>query len=215
MINRRRLLLALSVTPLVSLGGRFIPLEEARAAAPSTSVDIDAILDDPEAPVSGDPQGDVTIVAFVDYNCPFCKKSDPELRRLVAADGRIKLIDKDWPILAQSSVYGARLALAANYQGKYQAAHAALMALRGKRSSEAAMRDAVRAAGADMTQLDAALAAHGDAIGALIERNAAEASALGLKGTPVYLIGPYLVEAALDYDGFSQVVSRFRTQIAK
>ncbi len=66
-----------------------------------------------------------------------------------------------------------------------------------------------------MTQLDADINAHGDAIGDLLKRNAAQADALGLKGTPVFLIGPYLVEAALNYAGFSEVVSKFRAQIAK
>ena len=214
-MNRRRLLRTLSLAALAPLAARLLSDQIAQAAAQSNSVDVDAILNDPEAPVSGNPNGDVTIVAFIDYNCPFCKKSDPDLRRLAAADGKIKLIYKDWPILAETSVHGARLALAAKYQGKYETAHAALFALHGKQSSEASMLSAVKATGADMTQLDADLNAHGDAISDLLKRNAAQADALGLKGTPVYLIGPYLVKAALNYDGFSEAVSRFRAQIAK
>ena len=213
-MNRRRLLLTLSLA-LPSMAGRLISGQVALAATRAGGVDVDAILNDPEAPVGGNPEGDVTIVAFLDYNCPFCKKSDPDLRRLVARDGRIKLIYKDWPILAETSVYGARLALAANYQEKYEAAHAALFALHGKRSSELSMRSAVEAAGVDMARLDADLNAHGEAIGDLLERNAAQADALGLKGAPVFLIGPYLVEAALNYQGFSEAVSKFRSQIAK
>ncbi len=187
---------------------------EIAPAAPE-GVDIDAILNDPEAPVGGNPNGDVTIVAFVDYNCPFCRRSEPDLQRLVSTDGQIRLVYKDWPILALSSVTGARLALAAKYQDKYELAHAALMAIRGKKTSDAAMRQAVAAAGVDMTQLDKDLDAHDAAIGDLLKRNAAEASALGLKGTPVYLVGPYLVAAALDYDGFADVVSKFRSRTGK
>jgi protein-disulfide isomerase len=215
MMNRRRLLLALSLAAFDSLGGRLMSGQTAHASTQSQGVDVDAILNDPEAPVGGNPEGDVTIVAFIDYNCPFCKKSDPDLRRLVATDGRIKLISKDWPILAETSVYGARLALAAKYQRHYETAHATLLALHGKQSSEASMLSAVKAAGVDMTRLDADLNAHSDAISALLKRNAAEADALGLKGTPVFLIGPYLVEAALNYDGFAEVVSKFRAQIGK
>jgi protein-disulfide isomerase len=54
-----------------------------------------AILNDPVAPVAGNPKGDLTIVSFFDYNCPFCKKSEPDLERLVKADGNNRLIYKD------------------------------------------------------------------------------------------------------------------------
>ncbi len=183
------------------------------AAAPN-GVDVEAILNDPAAPVSGNPDGDVTIVAFLDYNCPFCKRAEPGLQRLVSDDGKIRLVAKDWPILAQSSVYAARLALAAKYQGKYPAAHAALMAMRGQ-GLESAMRAAVGSSGVDMTRLDRDLAANDSQIMALIRRNAAQAKALGLQGTPVYLIGPYLVAAALTYDEFSDVVAKFRARSGK
>lgn len=187
----------------------------AGSATPQTNaVDIHAILDDPGAPVGGNPDGDVTIVGYVDYNCPFCKRSEPDLQRLVATDGHIRLIYKDWPILAKSSVTGARLALAAKYQGKYEAVHAALMALHG-RSSDAAMRDAVAAAGVDMAQLDRDLDANKGAIMDLIRRNGAQADALQLKGTPVYLIGPYIAAAALNYDEFADIVAKFRAHMGK
>src|SRR5260370_4468765 len=84
----------------------------------SASVDVDAILNDPEAPVAGNPMGDVTIVAFLHYNCPFCKRATPDLDKFVQTDGKVRLVYKDWPILTKASVYGAKLALARKYQGK-------------------------------------------------------------------------------------------------
>ena len=66
-----------------------------------------AILNDPAAPVAGNVKGDITIVTFFDYNCPFCKKAEPSLERLVKEDGHIRLVYKDWPILTKPSVYGA------------------------------------------------------------------------------------------------------------
>lgn len=95
------------------------------------AIDIEGILHDPETPTGGNPQGDVTIVAFTDYNCPFCKKSEPDLQKIVKDDGKIRLVYKDWPILAASSVYGARMALAARYQNAYERAHDALMSIPG------------------------------------------------------------------------------------
>jgi protein-disulfide isomerase len=180
----------------------------------SASVDIDAILNDPEAPVAGNPKGDVTIVAFLDYNCPFCKRATPDLDKFIHADGNVRLVYKDWPILTKASVYGAKLALAAKYQGMYDAAHAALMAIPGRSISEEAMLEAVRTSGLDMSRLDADLQAHGSDIAALLKRNLAEADSLGLQGTPVFLIGPFKVAATLDYGGFAKTVAEVRARVA-
>ncbi|MHB2205336.1 DsbA family protein [Methylobacterium sp. CM6257] len=175
-------------------------------------IDANAILNDPEAPVSGNAKGDLTIVAFLDYNCPFCKKSEPDLLRLVKSDGRIRLVHKDWPILGDASVYGAQLALAAKYQGRYDAVHRALMAIPGRRISKERMLEAVSAAGADMARLEEDGKAHQGEIAALLQRNLDQADALGLQGTPVFLIGPLKVAAALDYDGFKQAAAQARAR---
>ncbi len=81
-VDRRRFLSALSLAGASFLAGR-----AGSEAAQSNAVDIHAILDDPGAPVGGNPDGDVTIVAFVDYNCPYCKRSEPDLQRLVSSNG--------------------------------------------------------------------------------------------------------------------------------
>ena len=212
--NRRRFLSALPMVGAALLIGEALRPNPVRAAVGAKGLDIDAILDDPDAPVAGNPDGDVTIIAFVDTNCPFCNRSDPDLHRLVAQNGKIRLVTKDWPILAPSSVAGARLALVAKYQGQHEAAHAAPMGLHG-RASESAMRNAIAAVGVDMARLDCDLADHDPAIMGLIRRNGAQVDALHLKGAPVYLIGPYLVAAALDCDGFNEIVAKFRTEIEK
>ncbi|KOX53037.1 DsbA family protein [Methylobacterium sp.] len=175
-------------------------------------IDANAILNDPEAPVSGNAKGDLTIVAFLDYNCPFCKKSEPDLLRLVKADGRIRLVHKDWPILGDASVYGAQLALAAKYQGRYDAVHRALMAIPGHKIPKERMLEAVSAAGVDMARLEEDRKTHQAEIAALLQRNLDQADALGLQGTPVFLIGPLKVAAALDFDGFKQAVTQARAR---
>ena len=172
-----------------------------------------AILNDPAAPVAGNPSGDISIVTFFDYNCPFCKKAEPSLERVVKEDGHIRLVYKDWPILTKPSIYGAQLALAAKYQGKYDAVHAALMAIPGsKRFPEDQMLAAARTSGADMDRLDADLKAHADEITALLRRNLAQADSLGLQGTPAYLIGHFKVTQALTYEGFKRAVADARAQ---
>jgi len=211
-MDRRRFL---NAAALVAASAPLLTLAGGRAIAAPGAIDVEAILNDPATPVAGDPAGDVTIVAFMDYNCPFCKKSSPDLERFVDDDGKIRLVYKDWPILTDASVVGARLALAAKYQGKYRQAHVAMMSIRGQKIDEASLRAALKAAGIDMTLLDADLKAHEADIAALLKRNMNEADSLGLQATPVFLIGPFKVEKALDYDGFKATVADFRARIAK
>lgn len=203
-MNRRTLLVSGAVA-LVA------PAFAARALAASGPVDVKAILNDPDSPVAGNPDGDVTIVAFLDVNCPFCKTATPALVKTLAADRGVRLVYKDWPILAESSVDGARMALAAKYQGKYDEAHAALMALPGRNTRER-MAEAIRKAGVDMSRLDADLKTHDREITALIVRNRDEADSLRLQGTPVFLIGPFKVAEALDFDGLRRAVDQARAR---
>lgn len=184
-----------------------------RALAQAGGVDVEAILNDPEAPVSGNPKGDVTIVAYLDYNCPFCKKAAPDLARVVREDGKIRLVYKDWPVITESSVYAAQLALAAAYQGAYERVHRALMAAPGRRLKQEQFLAAVKGSGVDMTRLQSDLAANSDKITALLRRNMAQAESLGIQGTPTYLVGPFRTSTQ-DYAGFKQVVADARKQQA-
>ncbi|GJD87155.1 hypothetical protein BHAOGJBA_0655 [Methylobacterium hispanicum] len=206
----RRTLLAL--LPAVALAPALLSLAPPIEEAFAQGVDPNAILNDPEVPVSGNPKGDLTIVAFLDYNCPFCKKAEPDLTRLVKADGRIRLVHKDWPILGDASVYGAQLALAAKYQGRYDEVHRALMAIPGRKLPRERMLEAVAASGVDVARLEEDRKAHQAEIAALLQRNLDQADALGLQGTPVFLIGQLKVAAALDYDGFRQAVAQARAR---
>lgn len=206
MMNRRDLL-ALSATLLVTA-----PL--LANAAWAQQVDVNAILNDPDAPVGGNPKGDVTIVAFLDYNCIYCKKSAPDLDRVVKEDGKIRLIYKDWPILSESSMLGAQLALGAKYQDGYEKAHHALMGISGRKADQSSMLKAMKAAGIDMTRLQSDLDTHGPKISALLQRNLAQADSLSLTGTPTYLVGPFRT-STLDYAGFKQVVADARARQAE
>lgn len=187
-------------------------------ALPATSlraqgVDAEAILRDPAAPMAGNPKGDVTVVAFLDYNCPFCKQAAPDLERAVKEDGKIRLVYKDWPILTEASVYGAQMALAAKYQGGYDKVHHALMAIPGRRISEAQMLKAIQSSGIDLARLDADLKAHAGDISTLLKRNLAQAESIGLQGTPAYLIGPFRT-STLDYAGFKEAFAEARRRQA-
>ncbi|MDQ0511318.1 DsbA family protein [Ancylobacter amanitiformis] len=177
------------------------------------TLDVEALLFDPDAPNGGNAKGDVTIVAFFDYNCGYCRKASPALARLLREDGNIRLVYKDWPILSEASVVAAQLALAARYQDKYEIAHRTLMELPGRSSTERMMA-ALAGAGIDRKRLSIDLKAHAGDIGGLLKRNNEQALALELPGTPVYLIGPFKVAAALDLQGFKDVVSDARQRAA-
>ncbi len=185
------------------------------AFADEADMSREMIVNDPAAPKAGNPKGDVTIVAYLDYNCPYCKKSAPELEKLVKSDGKVRVVYKDWPILTDASVYGAKLALAANYQGKYDEVHKALMSIAGRKIPEDRMLAAIKGSGVDMARLEADAKAHDAEIVALLKRNDAQAKGLQLQGTPVYLIGPLLVAAAPDYAQFKDAVAEARKRAGK
>lgn len=138
------------------------------------------------------------------------QKAAQNLERLVKTDGKIRLVYKDWPILEPTSIVGARIALAAKYQGKYLDVHHALMNIPGEGIPEERMIEEVRKTGVDMTQLDADINGHADEIAKLIKRNLAIGAAIGFLGTPGFLIGPFRANQALTYDGFVHAVADAR-----
>lgn len=199
-MTRRTALLGLAMLAAAGLATR----------AHADDMSAEMILNDPAAPVGGNPGGDLTIVSFFDYNCPFCKRTVEPLNAVLASDGNIRHVYKDWPILARSSVYGAKLALAAKYLNRYEDAYLALMNIEGSRVSEAQMRDALEGAGLDLPRLETEAGRRDSEITTLLQRNNTQAEGLGLRGTPVFLIGQFLVASALDEAGFRQVVADAR-----
>ncbi len=110
------------------------------------------LANDPAAPVIGNPNGDVTIVEFFDYTCPYCKAVEPRLEALLKADRGVKLVLKEFPILTPQSLVASRAALAAVAQGKYTAYHNAMMRFEG-RLTEADIFDMAKASGLDVARL--------------------------------------------------------------
>jgi protein-disulfide isomerase len=159
------------------------------------------------APGSHDP--DISVVEYFDYNCPYCKKFAPTLQALGAADPKIAVIYKDWPILGEVSVYAARSALAAQWQGKYLPAHDALMS--GPRLAKDEQVDAALSrAGVDMTALAKDRALHAGEITAQLARIGSEANRLGIRGTPGILIGRLLVPGVAELDELQKLVAAAR-----
>ena len=172
------------------------------------------VLRDPDIPVAGNADGDITIVEYFDYQCPYCRKIEPELRQVVQDDGKVRLVLKDWPILGEISVVAARMALASKYQDKYLAAHEALIGVNAK-LTEPRIRELLAGAGVDLDRLNRDLAANGKAIDAILARNSGQATAFGFRGTPSFIVGKFRVPGVLSMEDFERVIADARTAAAK
>ncbi|MBB5052440.1 protein-disulfide isomerase [Afipia massiliensis] len=199
--------MALAVMLLAFESAQTAPAQEQGAASDVLSKD--AVLRDPENPVLGNPQGDITIIEYFDYQCPYCKKISPVLDQVVNEDKKIRLIFKDWPILGEPSGYAARLVLAAKYQNKYEAAHRALMAKVG-RLTEGVIDEALTKAGVDLAKAKADLAANKPAIDGLLKRNNAQAEEFGFRGTPAFVVGTFRVPGGLTAEQFKLAIADAR-----
>jgi len=173
-----------------------------------------AVLRDPEIPVTGNADGDVTIVEYFDYNCPYCRKVEPELRQVVQDDGKVKLVYKDWPVLGPVSIAAARMALATKYQDKYVAAHDALMGT-ASRLTEPRIRELLAAGGIDVDRAAKDLETNAKTIDAILARNNDQATAFGFKGTPSFIVGKFRVAGALTMAQFDQAIADARKAAAK
>ena len=169
------------------------------------------ILAIPGTETVGARKPDVVIVEYFDYNCPYCKKLVPALKALFAQDPKVGLVYKDWPILGPVSQYAAASALAAGWQGKYLAAHDALIG--GPRlARDDQVDDLLQHAGVDMDALKKDRVGHAKDIAALLGRNDEEANALGLKGTPGLVVGRQLVGGIADLNMLKQLVANARRE---
>jgi protein-disulfide isomerase len=167
------------------------------------------MLAEPGTDPVGARQPDVTIVEYFDYNCPYCKTVVPTLRALLAKDPKIALVYKEWPILGPVSKYAASSALAARWQGKYLAAHDALIS--GPRLAQNDQVDAIlQKAGVNMDTLKKDRTSHAKEIAALLARNDAEAHALTLDGTPGLVVGLQLVPGVTSLSFLEKLVANSR-----
>ena len=178
----------------------------ARAQAEPTEA---SVLHDIDNPVLGNPDGDITIVEWFDFNCPYCRKLEPELRQVVQDDGKVRLVLKDWPILGPVSVVAARVALACKYQGKYDKAHDAMIGVSSK-LTEPRIYELIAGAGVDVDRAKQDLATNAKAIDGMLARNNETAEGLGFQGTPAFIVGKFRVPGVLTMDQFALVIADAR-----
>ena len=170
---------------------------------------VDAVLNDPDNPVFGNPSGDIAIVEWFDFNCPYCRKIEPELRQVVQDDGKLRLVMKDWPILGPVSVTASRVALACKFQDKYEKAHDAMIGV-SSRLTEPRIYELIAGAGVDIDRVKKDLETNAKAIDGMLARNNDTAEGLGFHGTPSFIVGKFRVPGVLTMDQFEQVIADAR-----
>ena len=165
------------------------------------------IYENPEDPVGGNPDGDVTIVEFFDYRCGFCKRVAPVVEDALAKDTKIRIRYKEFPVLGPSSVLAAQAALASRAQGKYLAFHKALMKAKIF-YDEASIMKIATSVGIDTARLKKDMQASG--IQAQIAKTRALARSLGIRGTPAFIVGEQLFPGALNAAQLARMIQMAR-----
>jgi protein-disulfide isomerase len=178
----------------------------------------DKIYNDPNSPVGGNPKGDVTVVEFFDYQCPYCKGMTASIEKLLKEDKQVKFIYKDFPILGEASVTAAKAALASVKQDKYIAFNEALMKApfshgRAPADDEVLVFKTAKDVGLDVDKLKKDM--QSDENAKIVQANLDLAAALGVRGTPMFVINDQIFPGAMEYDQLKKAVDDARAAKAK
>ncbi|QJF53181.1 DsbA family protein [Roseobacter ponti] len=191
-------------------------LEEQRAAAQAeadlslVSDNADALFNDGFSWVGGNPDGDITVVEFMDYRCGFCKRAVNEVETLLKNDGNIRFIVKEFPILGEESVLASRFAMATKDVAgdeAYKSIHDALMAYGGP-VDIASLRRVAEPFDLDLDAIEARMGS--EEISEKIRANRALAQRLQIGGTPTFVMGDQLVRGFVEYDQMQMLVDDLR-----
>ena len=175
------------------------------AASSAVTAELQALL--ANAPVLGDPAGDVAVVEFFDYNCPYCRRAKPVLSELMSDDPGVRVVGREWPILGEGSVFAARAALAARAQDLYEPFHWALMGMSGRAERDSVLKIAEEV-GLDVERLLADMEA--PEIDAHIAESMRLAELLGFSGTPSFVVGETLLPGLVEAETLAEAVARVR-----
>lgn len=167
------------------------------------------VFHDPDAPVLGNPHGDVTVTEFFDYHCLYCKRCHPRVEAAVKEDGQVRLLMKDWPVFGDVSVLASQAVLGARELGLYEPTHEALMATPGS-LTEDQVKTNLTEVGVDLTKLSVTFCQNDKKIADLLTRNFNQALAFNFRGTPSFVIGASLYSGTLTQDQLRAAIKRAR-----
>ena len=161
----------------------------------------------PALPVLGNPQGDITLTEFFDYNCPFCRTNMADVQRLIGADPKLRVVFREWPVFGEGSMFASKASLASLQQGKYWPFHEALMTMKG-RAEEATVLRAARQVGLDVDRLRVDMEKR--AILDQIYETMDLADTMALTGTPTFIAGHEASFGKLTLADLQQLVATAR-----
>ncbi len=179
----------------------------AKKALTDRKAEVYNLKNDPASPVLGNPDGDVTIVEFFDYRCPYCKAVSDAVFDAVKADGKVRLVMKELPVLGPDSVLASRAALAARSQKKYAEFHRALMHSKGQLNEQVIYKIAADA-GLNVEKLKKDM--EDDQIDKVIKDNLDLARSLNVTGTPGFIVGDQVVPGAVSPQALKQLIDQAR-----
>lgn len=170
-----------------------------------------AIYEDGFSFIGGNPEGDITLVEFLDYRCGFCKRAHPEVQEVLDRDPKVRLIVKEFPILGPDSVAASRMALAAldANRAKYADLSDALMTYNGNLTEQVAYKIA-GSIGYDIAELKNR--ANSPEIEARLQQNYQLAQSLGLQGTPAFIVGNEVIRGYLPVEDMLQAIQDARLE---
>ena len=196
-----------------------VAVMEARQAEAQAQDDVqlvsdnaDGLFNDPDSWVGGNPEGDITLVEFLDYRCGYCRKAFEDVEQLVETDGNIRFIIKEFPILGEQSVTGSRFAIAAKQVAgdeAYKAVHDALMTFNGD-FTETGLRRMAETLGLDadaiIGQMDS------PEVDEVIAANHALGQRMGISGTPSFVMGDQMLRGYVPLEGMRQIAEQIRAE---
>lgn len=185
-----------------------VPVPPENASIPETRR---FFTEDPDAPAVAPAEHDVTVVQYVDYQCPYCRSSAEAVFKLIATDKKVKVLFRDWPVIGSESAWAAMVATAAKYQGKYLTAHKALM-YAPRPLTKQRIETAIRKAGIDWPRLMADMKTRREDITDLLTRNEDQALMLGFNGTPGFIIGNFQSFGGITYADLAKTVAEARAK---
>lgn len=175
-------------------------------------VNADDLFNDGHSWVGGNPEGDITLVEFIDYRCGYCRRAYDEVEQLIEMDGNIRFIVKEFPILGEESELSSRFAIATHQlagDDAYKAAHDALITFKGQVNDTSLMRIA------ESLGLDGAAVLEqmqSDAVTAVIAENHSLAQRLQISGTPSFVMNEHMLRGYLPLAGMMEMAETIRAE---
>ncbi|MEZ5840885.1 MAG: DsbA family protein [Hyphomicrobiales bacterium] len=181
---------------------------ERKARAAAVAENRQTLLNSPNHVVLGNPDGDVTLVEFFDYNCGYCKRALADLVDLVNTDSKLRVVLKEFPVLGRESIEAAQVAIAVAQQGKYFEFHQAMLSDKAVRPNKARAMNVAEGLGVDMTKLKADM--ESDVVADTISEVYDLSNRLGINGTPAYVIGDEIIEGAVGFATLKDKIGAMR-----